>query len=82
MMSDRVIRSSSGLGLGTLADRLRLGSLTEDELLYKERFIVRCYKVGINKTATIETIDSLLQVLSKIPHCVFVLFKVFYFELI
>ncbi|CAA3021172.1 oleoyl-acyl carrier thioesterase 1, chloroplastic [Olea europaea subsp. europaea] len=45
----------------TLADRLRLGSLTEDGLSYKERFIVRCYEVGINKTATVETIANLLQ---------------------
>ncbi|CAI9776608.1 unnamed protein product [Fraxinus pennsylvanica] len=45
----------------TLADRLRLGSLAEDGLSYKERFIVRCYEVGINKTATVETIANLLQ---------------------
>ncbi|XP_076905896.1 oleoyl-acyl carrier protein thioesterase, chloroplastic-like [Bidens hawaiensis] len=45
----------------TLADRLRLGSLTEDGLSYKERFIIRCYEVGINKTATVETIANLLQ---------------------
>lgn len=49
-------------GLGSLADRLRLGSLTEDGFSYKERFIVRCYEVGINKTATVETIANLLQV--------------------
>lgn len=45
----------------SLADRLRLGSLTEDGLSYKESFIVRCYEVGINKTATVETIANLLQ---------------------
>ena len=49
-------------GSGSLADRLRMGSLTEDGLSYKERFIVRCYEVGINKTATVETIANLLQV--------------------
>ncbi|XWS47211.1 hypothetical protein CRYUN_Cryun14cG0133400 [Craigia yunnanensis] len=48
-------------GSGSLADRLRLGSLTEDGLGYKEKFIVRCYEVGINKTATIETIANFLQ---------------------
>ncbi|MBA0680733.1 hypothetical protein Goari_012418 [Gossypium aridum] len=47
--------------LGSLADRLRLGGLTEDGLSYKEKFIIRCYEVGINKTATIETIANLLQ---------------------
>ncbi|XP_047307870.1 oleoyl-acyl carrier protein thioesterase 2, chloroplastic-like [Impatiens glandulifera] len=45
----------------SLADRLRLGSLVEDRLSYKENFIVRCYEVGINKTATVETIANLLQ---------------------
>lgn len=46
---------------GSLADRLRLGSLTENGLSYKEKFIVRSYEVGINKTATVETIANLLQ---------------------
>ncbi|GJY44585.1 oleoyl-acyl carrier protein thioesterase, chloroplastic-like protein [Tanacetum coccineum] len=40
---------------------LRLGGLTEDGLSYKEKFVIRCYEVGINKTATIETIANLLQ---------------------
>ncbi|CAN1131136.1 Oleoyl-acyl carrier protein thioesterase, chloroplastic (Fragment) [Linum perenne] len=55
------IESGSKKGTGILADRLRLGSLTEDGLSYKEKFIVRCYEVGINKTATVETIANLLQ---------------------
>ncbi|KAF7153240.1 hypothetical protein RHSIM_Rhsim01G0253700 [Rhododendron simsii] len=45
----------------SVADRLRPGSLTDDGLSYKEKFIVRCYEVGINKTATVETIANLLQ---------------------
>lgn len=45
----------------SLADRLRQGSLAEDGKSYKECFIVRCYEVGINKTATVETIANLLQ---------------------
>ena len=49
-------------GSSSLADRLRLGSLAEDGFSYKEKFIVRCYEVGINKTATVETIANLLQV--------------------
>ncbi|XP_010527253.1 PREDICTED: oleoyl-acyl carrier protein thioesterase 1, chloroplastic-like [Tarenaya hassleriana] len=53
--------ASTGTVTGTLADRLRLRSLTEDGLSYKEKFIVRCYEVGINKTATVETIANLLQ---------------------
>ena len=54
--SNRIVGSGTGSGSGTLADRL-----TEDGLSYKERFVVRCYEVGINKTATIETIANLLQ---------------------
>ncbi|ERM97949.1 hypothetical protein AMTRI_Chr06g195300 [Amborella trichopoda] len=45
----------------SLADRLRLGSLLPDGLSFKENFIVRCYEVGINKTATVETMANLLQ---------------------
>lgn len=44
------------------ADRLRFGRLMEDGFSYKEKFIVRSYEVGINKTATVETIANLLQV--------------------
>lgn len=55
--------NGSTTGSVSLADRLRLGSLTEDGLSYKENFIVRCYEVGINKTATVETIANLLQVI-------------------
>lgn len=46
----------------TPADRLRPGRLMEDGYSYKEKFIVRSYEVGINKTATVETIANLLQV--------------------
>ncbi|CAL1361644.1 unnamed protein product [Linum trigynum] len=55
------IESGSATARGSFADTLRLGSLTEDGLSYKEKFIVRCYEVGINKTATVETIANLLQ---------------------
>ncbi|KAL8208420.1 hypothetical protein R6Q57_007832 [Mikania cordata] len=59
-------RHPNGLAVGleevkSLAERLRLGSLTEDGLSYNERFVIRCYEVGINKTATVETIANLLQ---------------------
>ncbi|XP_010926746.1 oleoyl-acyl carrier protein thioesterase, chloroplastic [Elaeis guineensis] len=52
--------AAGGGGMG-LAESLRLGRLVEDGLSYKESFIVRCYEVGINKTATVETIANLLQ---------------------
>lgn len=47
-----------------VVEKLRLGSLVEDGLSYKEKFVIRCYEVGINKTATVETIANLLQVFS------------------
>lgn len=46
----------------SLAERLRLGSLADDGLSYKEKFVVRSYEVGVNKTATVETIANYLQV--------------------
>jgi len=46
-------RAGGGGARPSLAGRLRLGSLLEDGLSYKESFIVRCYEVGINKTATV-----------------------------
>ena len=64
-MAVRTDEKTSSVSVGleeSLADRLRMGSLTEDGLSYKERFIIRCYEVGINKTATVETIANLLQV--------------------
>lgn len=50
---------SSGTGL---AERVRLGRLADDGLSYKEKFVVRCYEVGINKTATLQTLANYLQV--------------------
>ncbi|GAV70725.1 Acyl-ACP_TE domain-containing protein [Cephalotus follicularis] len=51
-------------GTGSWADQLRLGGLADDGLSYKEKLIVRCYEVGINKTVTVETIANLLQEVS------------------
>lgn len=51
----------------SLAEELRFGSLAEDGLSYKEKFIVRCYEVGINKTATVETMANYLQVFFTSP---------------
>ncbi|KAI4988833.1 hypothetical protein ZWY2020_036150 [Hordeum vulgare] len=55
------VATAEGVERPGLAERLRMGSLLEDGLSYKESFIVRCYEVGINKTATVETIANLLQ---------------------
>ncbi|KAL6011303.1 hypothetical protein ACLOJK_001748 [Asimina triloba] len=42
-------------------EQLRTGRLVDDGLSYKENIIIRCYEVGINKTATVETMANLLQ---------------------
>ncbi|KAK6163711.1 hypothetical protein DH2020_000575 [Rehmannia glutinosa] len=47
-----------------VADEFKFGGLTEDGLSYKEKFIVRSYEVGINKTVTIQTIANFLQEVS------------------
>ncbi|KAJ0244710.1 Oleoyl-acyl carrier protein thioesterase 2 [Hirschfeldia incana] len=60
-----VISTDQGSGISPVtpaaADRFRAGRLMEDGYSYKEKFIVRSYEVGINKTATVETIANLLQ---------------------
>ncbi|XP_042486049.1 oleoyl-acyl carrier protein thioesterase 1, chloroplastic-like [Macadamia integrifolia] len=59
--SGGVVSNPSSNGSASLLEELRLGSLAEDGLSYKEKFIVRSYEVGINKTATMEAIANLLQ---------------------
>ncbi|CAI5468488.1 unnamed protein product [Closterium sp. Yama58-4] len=39
----------------------QLGALLEGGSVYRERFVIRCYEVGVHKTASIETIANLLQ---------------------
>ncbi|GBG61255.1 hypothetical protein CBR_g19787 [Chara braunii] len=39
----------------------RPGGLVDGGLAYRETFLVRCYEVGVNRTASIETIANLLQ---------------------
>ncbi|KAF5746298.1 Oleoyl-acyl carrier protein thioesterase [Tripterygium wilfordii] len=46
---------------GRLADQVHWGSLEADGCSYKEKFIVRCYELGINRTATVKGIANLLQ---------------------
>ena len=38
------------------------GKLIDDGMVYRENFIIRCYEVGVNRTASIESIANLLQV--------------------
>lgn len=40
---------------------LRLGGLDNVLHSYSEKFVIRCYEVGMNRTASIETIANLLQ---------------------
>ncbi|KAJ7567750.1 hypothetical protein O6H91_01G005200 [Diphasiastrum complanatum] len=46
---------------GSQADWLQIGGLVGDGMLYSERFVIRCYEVGTNSRASIETIANLLQ---------------------
>ncbi|PWA50578.1 oleoyl-acyl carrier protein thioesterase [Artemisia annua] len=51
------------VGLTEAAEKesIQLERLRDDGSSYKERFKIRCYEVGFNQTATIETIADLLQ---------------------
>jgi hypothetical protein len=44
------------------APSLKSGRLI-DKLLYREKFMIRCYEVGTNRTASMETMANLLQVM-------------------
>ncbi|XP_031121360.1 oleoyl-acyl carrier protein thioesterase, chloroplastic-like [Ipomoea triloba] len=56
--------SEAGAAEQSPANQLRLGSLAADGFSFKEKFIIRCSEVGVNKTATIEAIANLLQEVS------------------
>jgi hypothetical protein len=43
-------------------DNLRLGRLVEKGCLYRQTFVIRSYEVGVNRTASIETLMNLFQV--------------------
>lgn len=51
-----------------------LGGFAEDRFVYRQSFVIRSYEIGLDKTATMETLMNLLQV-----HSLFSL--VFLFEL-
>ena len=42
------------------------GKLIDDGMVYRENFLIRCYEVGVNRTASIESIANLLQVWCRI----------------
>ncbi|KAJ4780572.1 Acyl-[acyl-carrier-protein] hydrolase [Rhynchospora pubera] len=44
-----------------LPEKMIFGSFENDKTVYKESFVIRSSHVGLNKTATVETIASLLQ---------------------
>eukprot|EP00249_Psilotum_nudum_P006118 c19470_g1_i1 orf=414-1751(-) len=54
-------QSVQGSAGRALADQLRLGGLDRLGHSYSEKFVIRCYEVGMNRTASIETIANLLQ---------------------
>lgn len=45
-------------------DTLRRGKLVENDLVYRQTFVIRSYEAGFDKIASIETIANLFQVLS------------------
>lgn len=45
-------------------DTLRRGKLVENDLVYRQTFVIRSYEAGFDKIASIETITNLFQVLS------------------
>lgn len=48
-----------------------------DQLLYREKFVIRCYEVGTNRTASMETMANLLQVCPSAEKCFFLTMGVF-----
>lgn len=43
-------------------DTMRRGKLVEDDLVYRQTFVIRSYEAGFDKSASIETIANLFQV--------------------
>jgi fatty acyl-ACP thioesterase B len=43
-------------------DTFRLGKFVEGRLVYRQRFVIRSYEIGPDRTATMETLMNLLQV--------------------
>lgn len=41
-----------------------LGRFVEDRVVYRQTFVIRSYEIGPDKTATMETLMNLLQVIS------------------
>lgn len=42
-------------------DTLRRGKLVENDLVYRQTFVIRSYEAGFDKIASIETISNLFQ---------------------
>lgn len=40
---------------------LQMGKLVDGGMVFREKFMIRCYEVGVNRTASIESIANLLQ---------------------
>lgn len=46
-----------------LVDPVRQGAITEGGVAYRQTVVIRSYEVGADKTATLESILNLLQVI-------------------
>ncbi|KAL3689005.1 hypothetical protein R1sor_015314 [Riccia sorocarpa] len=42
-------------------DTIKIGGLIDGGLVYREKFVIRCYEVGTNRTASMEAMANLLQ---------------------
>ncbi|KAF3342100.1 oleoyl-acyl carrier protein thioesterase 1 [Carex littledalei] len=60
--NEKVTDKGSGtVAREALGEKVTFGASEMDDLVYKERFVIRGSEVGVNNTATIEAIASLLQ---------------------
>lgn len=60
-LQDESLTSGDSCNAKFSTSDLRLGGLDNVRHSYSEKFVIRCYEVGMNRTASIETIANLLQ---------------------
>eukprot|EP00250_Pteridium_aquilinum_P004881 c15064_g1_i2 orf=388-1734(+) len=60
-LKDGFVTSSNSCNTKLSANDLRVGGLDNVLHSYSEKFVIRCYEVGMNRTASIETVANLLQ---------------------
>lgn len=58
----RVGSGTTSAGEAVPLDTMRRGKLVENDLIYRQTFVIRSYEAGFDKIASIETIANLFQV--------------------